>query len=52
MKYEIRYYFDGEGKAIVEANSQEEAEENWRKGEIESEDEWGDNYVIEETNEE
>lgn len=46
-KYKIRYYYDGEGEAIIEADNQQEAEEKWENGDWLSDDDWGENYVIE-----
>lgn len=52
MKYKVSYYFDGHGEAIVEAKTEEEAEDKFYDGDYsqDDEDEWGDNYCIDEVN--
>ena len=45
--YKIRYYFDGRGEVIIEAETEEEAEEIFLKGQWGDEDEWGEDYTIE-----
>ena len=44
--FSVEYTFDGRGTALVRANTAEEAEELWRNGEQESEEEWGDTYEV------
>jgi hypothetical protein len=46
MKYLIHYYFDGDGRAEVEANSEEEAKEKWSEGDYKELEEGGENYII------
>ena len=48
----VKYYFDGNGEAKIEAKSEEEARENFFKGEIVNQDEWGDDYNIADIQEE
>ena len=50
-KYKIHYYFDGNGEVLVEAENEDEAREMFFSGEIENEDEWGDQYSIKEVEE-
>ena len=46
-KFKINYYFDGVGQVEVEANSAEEAREMFFNGVFSDEEEWGENYNIE-----
>jgi hypothetical protein len=45
-RYKIKYFFDGYGSEIVEANNKEEAREMFYSGELNFSDEWGDNYNV------
>ena len=47
-KYKIQYYFDGNGEVEIEAKSKDEAREMFFNGEFSKEQEWGENYNIEE----
>ena len=48
-KYNIKYYFDGEGEVEVEAQSIEEARDKFFEGDWQSdEEEWGNTYDIRE----
>ncbi len=47
-KYRVKYFFDGFGEVLIEANNKKEAEEKFDEGEFNEEDdkEWGENYEI------
>ena len=47
-KFRVIYYFDGQGKVLIEAKNEKEAKEKFFNGEfeIENEEEWGENYNI------
>jgi len=49
-KYIVKYYFDGQGAVKVEAKSKKEAEEKFMDGDYNEqyEEEWGNNYVVDE----
>lgn len=51
MKFKIKYYFDGYGSVEVEAKNREKAEEMFFDGEFENEEEHGDQYTIDTTEE-
>lgn len=44
--YEVKYNFNGHGKCLVEAETEEEAEEMFWNGEYDNEKEWGDDYEL------
>lgn len=46
MKYKIKYYFDGYGQVEIEAKTKDEAKENFFNGEYKQENEYGENYEI------
>ena len=46
MKYIVRFYFDGHGKATVEAGSEQEARVKFDEGDTFDEKEYGCNYEI------
>jgi hypothetical protein len=50
-KYIINYFFDGCGLIEVEANSKEEAREQFFSGECDMNNEYRDNYNIDEIEE-
>jgi len=45
--FRVHYYFDGSGYVDIEAESKEQAEERFFDGDFENEEEWGDQYNIE-----
>ena len=47
-KYRVNYYFDGRGSAIVEADSREEAEDNFYEGNFIDDQDNSRNYEIDE----
>ena len=52
-KYNLSYYFDGNGEVEIEAKSKKEAEQKWRDGNFDdkTEDEWGQEYCVDEITE-
>jgi len=44
--FTINYYFNGNGKVNVKAKNEEEARELFFEGNFENEEEWGDQYQI------
>ncbi|HSA07650.1 MAG TPA: hypothetical protein P5556_10790 [Candidatus Gastranaerophilales bacterium] len=46
-KFKINYYFDGNGSVEVEAKNEDEAREMFFNGDFSDEEEWGENYNIE-----
>ena len=44
--FEIKYFFDGFGTCNIEADTLDEAKEKFFNGEYKNENEWGDNYEI------
>ena len=51
MKYKVKYFFDGYGRAIIEAKNEEEAKDMFFEGEFRDEKESGDNYNIDKVEE-
>jgi hypothetical protein len=45
-KFNVIYYFDGQGKVLIEAKNEKEAREKFFSGEFEGEEEWGEQYNI------
>jgi len=50
-EFRIVYYFTGNGESIVEAETKEEAEDKWYRGNFKHDDHWGEDYEIESTEE-
>ncbi len=47
-KYKLSYYFDGHGEVEIKANTKEEATQMWHDGIFSDEEEYGEEYQIDE----